>query len=58
MTWLLELLHTGCGLDKSGWTIESHMESAIGGYLSQSMIIRGPNDVPVALSRQTMMVFG
>ncbi len=59
MNWMLEVLddsHVGQPLQ--GWRLEAEMQAAVGGYTSQSAVIWSPAGVPVALSRQTMAVFG
>lgn len=59
MTWMLEFLTenlTGLALD--GWRIDTEMMAAKDGYTNQSLVIWGPGGVPIALSRQTMVIFG
>jgi acyl-coenzyme A thioesterase PaaI-like protein len=59
LTWMLELLPEDVGsLALDGWRIDATMTAAHSGYINQSAILWGPGGVPVALGRQTMMVFG
>jgi acyl-coenzyme A thioesterase PaaI-like protein len=59
LNWMLELLDEDVGsLPLEGWRIDATMPAAHGGYLSQSVTLWGPGGVPVALGRQTMVVFG
>jgi len=45
-------------LPLDGWRIDAQMVAAHNGYLSQSLALWGPGGEPVALGRQTMVVFG
>lgn len=59
MTWMLEFLgddFTHLPLD--GWRVDAELVFAGDGYTSQSAMVWGPGGVPVALSRQSMVVFG
>jgi len=59
LTWMLELLpETFDALPLDGWRIDAEMVAAHNGYLSQSLTLWGPGGEPVALGRQTMVVFG
>lgn len=59
LTWMLELLpETFDSLPLEGWRIDAQMAAAHNGYLNQSLVLWGPGGVPVALGRQTMVVFG
>lgn len=59
MNWMLEVLDdTYVGQPLQGWRLDADMQAAVGGYTSQSAVIWSPDGVPVALSRQTMAVFG
>ncbi|QJR15913.1 acyl-CoA thioesterase [Usitatibacter palustris] len=59
LTWMLELLPEDFGsLALDGWRIDAQMTAAHSGYINQSLILWGPAGVPVALGRQTMVVFG
>ena len=61
LTWMLELLTedvSSLSLPLDGWRIDATMTAAHGGYINQSSTLWGPGGVPVALGRQTMVVFG
>jgi acyl-coenzyme A thioesterase PaaI-like protein len=59
LTWMLELLPEGVtSLPLDGWRIDATMAAAHSGYINQSSTLWGPGGVPVALGRQTMVVFG
>jgi len=59
LTWMLELLADDVSaLPLDGWRIDARMEAAGGGYSTQSLVLWGPGGVPVALGRQSMVVFG
>ena len=59
LSWMLELLPEEVGsLPLEGWRIDAQMTAANGGYTHQSLMLWGPGGVPVALGRQTMVVFG
>jgi hypothetical protein len=59
LTWMLELLAEDVGsLPVDSWRIDAQMRAAHEGYINQSLTLWGPGGVPVALGRQTMMVFG
>jgi hypothetical protein len=59
MTWMLEFLRDRFDdLSLSGWRVDAEMQAARDGYTSQSVVIWAPNGEPVALSRQSMVVFG
>ena len=59
LTWMLELLPEDVGsLPLEGWRIDATMTAAHSGYINQSLVLWGPGGVPVALGRQTMVVFG
>jgi len=59
LTWMLEFLvddFTVLPLD--GWRVDATLVAARDGYTSQSVMLWGPGGVPVAISRQSMVVFG
>ncbi|MGH8454451.1 MAG: acyl-CoA thioesterase [Nevskiales bacterium] len=59
MTWMLEFItdrFTELSLD--GWRVDAELVFAGAGYTSQTAMIWGPGGLPVALSRQSMVVFG
>lgn len=59
LTWMLELLvEDVSSMPLDGWRIDATMTAAHSGYISQSVTLWGPGGVPVALGRQTMVVFG
>jgi acyl-CoA thioesterase len=59
LTWMLELFGTHhATLPLSGWRVDSEMVAAEDGYTSQSNRLWGPDGSLVALSRQSMVVFG
>jgi acyl-coenzyme A thioesterase PaaI-like protein len=61
LTWMLELLTedvSSLALPLDGWRIDATMTAAHSGYINQSSTLWGPGGVPVALCRQTMVVFG
>jgi len=59
LTWMLELLTEDVSsLPLDGWRLDAMMTAAHSGYINQSLTLWGPGGVPVALGRQTMVVFG
>src|SRR5215469_4735783 len=58
LTWMLELFADSRGLPLSGWRIDAQLQAAQDGYTSQQVMLWGPNGEPVALGRQSMVVFG
>jgi acyl-CoA thioesterase len=58
LTWMLELFAESRGLPLSGWRIDAQLQAAQDGYTSQQVMVWGPHGEPVALSRQSMVVFG
>lgn len=59
LTWMLELLTEDVSsLPLEGWRMDATMSAAHNGYINQSLTLWGPGGVPVALGRQTMVVFG
>jgi acyl-coenzyme A thioesterase PaaI-like protein len=59
LNWMLELLVEDVGsLPLEGWRLDVQMAAAHNGYVNQSLTLWGPGGVPVALGRQTMVVFG
>ena len=58
LTWMLELLTEDMGaLPLDGWRMDAHLTAGHGGYTHQSLELWGPGGIPVALGRQTMVVF-
>ena len=59
LTWMLELLTDDFGaMPLEGWRVDAELMAAGGGYTNQSLVLWGPGGVPVALGRQSMVVFG
>ena len=59
LNWMLEMLSEDVSsLPLDGWRIDATMTAAHSGYINQSLVLWGPGGVPVALGRQTMVVFG
>ncbi len=59
LTWMLELLIDRVDqLPTSGLRVEAEMVAARDGYTNQSVRLFGPAGEPIALSHQTMLVFG
>lgn len=59
LSWMLELLADDVStLPLSGWRIDARMAAAGDGYVHQSLVLWGPGGVPVALGRQSMVMFG
>jgi acyl-CoA thioesterase len=59
LTWTLEILRDGVAdLPLSGWRLDAEIAAGRDGYTSQSVMVWGPGGEPVALSRQSMVVFG
>jgi hypothetical protein len=59
VSWMIELLrdrHDDLGLDD--WRLDAQLVAARHGYTQQSVMLWGPRGEPVALSRQSMVVFG
>ena len=58
LTWMLEMLSDRfASLPLDGWRIDAELFAARDGYTSQSVMVWGPDGEPVAISRQSMMVF-
>lgn len=59
LTWMLEFLTPEIsGLPLSGWRVDAEMQAAAEGYTSQTVTLWGPAAQPIALSRQSMVIFG
>lgn len=59
LTWMLELLrdrYDDLGMDN--WRVDAELIAARDGYTNQGVMLWGPRGEPVALSRQSMVVFG
>lgn len=58
LTWTLELLTDDCGPPREGlWMIDAVVDSGRDGYLNESATMWSPEWQPVALSRQSVVVF-
>ncbi|HWU75458.1 MAG TPA: thioesterase family protein [Rhodanobacter sp.] len=58
LTWMVELLrdrYDDLGMDD--WRVDAELLAARDGYTNQSVMLWGPRGEPVALSRQSMVVF-
>lgn len=59
LTWMLEFFVNGYeGLSLQHWRVDADLVAAVGGYTSQSVMLWGPGGEPIAISRQSMVVFG
>jgi hypothetical protein len=59
LTWMLELLRDRYDdLGLNDWRVDAELIAARDGYTNQSVMLWGPRGEPVALSRQSMVVFG
>lgn len=58
ITWMIELLTDEiAGLPLQHWRLDATLIAAKAGYTSQSVMLWGPGGMPIALSKQCMMVF-
>jgi hypothetical protein len=59
LTWTLEMIRDRVDdLSLTGWRLDAELTAGRDGYTSQSVMVWGPGGVPVALSRQCMVIFG
>ncbi len=59
LTWMIELLRDRFdNLGMNDWRVDAQLMAARDGYTNQSVMLWGPRGEPVALSRQSMVVFG
>ena len=59
LTWMIELLRDRYDdLGLNDWRVDAQLIAARDGYTNQSVTLWGPRGEPVALSRQSMVVFG
>jgi acyl-CoA thioesterase len=59
LTWTIEMLGADlASLPLSGYRLDCDLVAGRDGYTSQSVMVWGPGAEPVALSRQSMVVFG
>lgn len=57
LTWSLELLRDTPPQGEGFWRIDSDIHQARDGYVAQTAIVVAPDNQPVALSRQSVVVF-
>lgn len=57
LTWTLELLEAPCA-EAGHWRMDTELVAAQGGYAIQASTLHAPDNRIVALSRQTVVVFG
>jgi acyl-CoA thioesterase len=58
LTWTLEMLTDDCGPAREGlWLMDAVVDSGRDGYLNQSATLWSPEWEPIALSRQSVVVF-
>jgi len=59
LTWMLELFAERVDrFPLGGWRLDATLTAAQDGYTSQSVMVWAPGGTPVALSRQSMVIFG
>ena len=58
LTWTLELLREAPAQSEGFWRIDSDIHQAQGGYVAQTATVVAPDNQPIALSRQAVVVFG
>lgn len=58
LTWMLEMIGDFDGAPVGGWRVDAALVAGRDGYTSQSVMLWAPGGRPVALSRQSMVVFG
>jgi acyl-CoA thioesterase len=59
VTWTLEMLRDSVGdLPLAGWVLHAELTAGRDGYTNQSVFVCSPDGDVVALSRQSMVVFG
>ena len=59
VSWMIEFLRDRYDdLGLAGWRVDAQLNAARDGYTNQQLTLWGPGGVPVALSRQSMVVFG
>jgi len=57
LSWMLELLTDQFGETVRGWQVDAELMAARDGYTSQSLVLWSPDGRPIALGRQSMVVF-
>lgn len=59
LTWMMEFFSDRFDdLPLQNWRVDVDLVAAVDGYTSQSVMVWGPGGEPVAISRQSMVVFG
>lgn len=59
LTWMMEFFSERYErLPLNKWRVDVDLVAAVDGYTSQSVMVWGPGGEPIALSRQSMVVFG
>lgn len=59
LSWFLEIVSDpGDALDLAGWQLDVQLVAARDGYTNQSTTVYAPNGQAMALSRQSMLIFG
>jgi acyl-coenzyme A thioesterase PaaI-like protein len=59
LTWMLEFLCDAVDRQPlAGWRVDAELIAARDGYTNQAVTVWAPDGTPVALSRQSMLVFG
>lgn len=57
LTWTLELIAPAAPAGAAFWRIDSEIHAAKDGYIAQTAIVHDPDNRPVALSRQSVVIF-
>jgi len=57
LTWTLELIAPATDAGDAFWRIDSEIHAAKDGYIAQTAIVHDPENRPVALSRQAVVIF-
>lgn len=57
LTWTLELIEPVAAPGEAFWRIDSEIHAAKDGYIAQTAIVHDPQNRPVALSRQSVVIF-
>ena len=59
LVWTLEFLdHTFDFSPEGGWRIDTDIDAASDGYVTQSGLLYDPNGTQIAITRQLVAVFG
>lgn len=57
LTWTLELIEPVPAPGEGYWRLDSEIHAAGDGYVAQTAVLHGPDNRPLALSRQSVVVF-